>query len=440
MTEKNQTKGSIDVTYADGSTHTFTSIATSVVPDNIITTDDVDSSLSTTSTNPVQNKTIAETVDNKADLVNGIVPSSQLPSYVDDVVEYSSLSEFPQQGEDGKIYLAIDTGFIYRWSGSQYVQIGAQDLSNYYTKTQTDTKLAEKADVGSSYTKSEENTLLNAKQNSLTAAQLENIDAVPEKQDAMQSLTDEEIEEVWNNFVDPVLDNNSWEDLKAFSLSVKNKSEIPSTWLGQTKDFTYLNRTYKARLVDTTGKHTRVSDGSKAWLLFEVTELNPSGYAFNSAQSNVIADSPLLKSLNNTDGTGARWLELPSDLRAILEDVNVFVAQSGYGTTTPINLPFKVFFGREHDLFSSRSYSIVEEFNAITQDEYYQSNNTNTMRIKYDGGTTTAREYWLMSPTSYSDSVYSGTGTKVCVILTTGGAYYGGTDGYSCRMALRFAI
>ena len=39
----------------------------------------------------------------------GRVPSSQLPSYVDDVLEYSSLSSFPNPGETGKIYVALDT-------------------------------------------------------------------------------------------------------------------------------------------------------------------------------------------------------------------------------------------------------------------------------------------------------------------------------------------
>jgi hypothetical protein len=54
---------------------------------------------------------------------NGKVPSSQLPSYVDDVLEYASLSNFPATGESGKIYIALDTNQTYRWSGSAYVEI-----------------------------------------------------------------------------------------------------------------------------------------------------------------------------------------------------------------------------------------------------------------------------------------------------------------------------
>jgi hypothetical protein len=59
----------------------------------------------------------------KADLVDGKVPASQLPSYVDDVLEYSSTSAFPVAGESGKIYVATDTNKTYRWGGSAYVEI-----------------------------------------------------------------------------------------------------------------------------------------------------------------------------------------------------------------------------------------------------------------------------------------------------------------------------
>ena len=63
----------------------------------------------------------------KADLVNGKVPSSQLPSYVDDVLEFASRSAFPATGESGKIYVALDTNKTYRWSGSEYVMVGGDD-------------------------------------------------------------------------------------------------------------------------------------------------------------------------------------------------------------------------------------------------------------------------------------------------------------------------
>ena len=56
---------------------------------------------------------------------NGLVLSSQLPSFVDDVLEYDSKDNFPTAGETGKIYVATNTNLTYRWSGTQYVEISA---------------------------------------------------------------------------------------------------------------------------------------------------------------------------------------------------------------------------------------------------------------------------------------------------------------------------
>lgn len=53
------------------------------------------------------------------------VPAPYLPSYVDDVLEYADLASFPVTGETSKIYVALDTGKAYRWSGSAYVEISA---------------------------------------------------------------------------------------------------------------------------------------------------------------------------------------------------------------------------------------------------------------------------------------------------------------------------
>lgn len=105
----------------------------------------VDSSLSSTSENPVQNKIVKNALDSKlntslkgtangvAELdANGRVPSSQLPSYVDDVIEgyyennnFYSDSEYtnPIIGESGKIYTNLTDNKIYRWTGSGYTVI-----------------------------------------------------------------------------------------------------------------------------------------------------------------------------------------------------------------------------------------------------------------------------------------------------------------------------
>ncbi|WP_312299219.1 hypothetical protein [Stutzerimonas nitrititolerans] len=57
------------------------------------------------------------------------IPSSQLPSYVDDVLEFPTRDDFPATGEGGKIYIAVNQGTQanptrqYRWTGSVYAEI-----------------------------------------------------------------------------------------------------------------------------------------------------------------------------------------------------------------------------------------------------------------------------------------------------------------------------
>lgn len=53
------------------------------------------------------------------------IPSAQLPSYVDDVLEYDTKDDFPTVGESGKIYVDKSTNVTYRWSGTIYVKIGS---------------------------------------------------------------------------------------------------------------------------------------------------------------------------------------------------------------------------------------------------------------------------------------------------------------------------
>lgn len=76
---------------------------------------------------------VSRLVLNKLGQTNGIasldaagkVPQAQLPSYVDDVLEFSSRTAFPATGEAGKIYIAMDTNITYRWSGTTYTEISS---------------------------------------------------------------------------------------------------------------------------------------------------------------------------------------------------------------------------------------------------------------------------------------------------------------------------
>ena len=76
----------------------------------------------------------------------GLVPTTQLPAYVDDVLEFANLAAFPASGTNGKIYVALDTNKTYRWSGSVYVYITSGAVDSVAGKTGVVTLV--KGDVG----------------------------------------------------------------------------------------------------------------------------------------------------------------------------------------------------------------------------------------------------------------------------------------------------
>ena len=59
-------------------------------------------------------------LNTKADLVDWKVPTNQLPSYVDDVLEFDTREAFPATWEKGKIYIAINDDSQWRWTGTAY--------------------------------------------------------------------------------------------------------------------------------------------------------------------------------------------------------------------------------------------------------------------------------------------------------------------------------
>jgi hypothetical protein len=90
-------------------------------------------------TSRYENKSIATvlgyTPENSANkgVANGYAPlasdakvdAAYLPAYVDEVLEYANLAAFPAIGASDKIYIALDTNKVYRWSGSVYIEVAA---------------------------------------------------------------------------------------------------------------------------------------------------------------------------------------------------------------------------------------------------------------------------------------------------------------------------
>lgn len=87
----------------------------------------------------------------------GKIASAQLPGFVDDVLEYANLAGFPGTGVTEKLYVAIDTNKVYRWTGSVYVEISASPGSTdavtegatnlYFTNTRADDRADSRIDT-----------------------------------------------------------------------------------------------------------------------------------------------------------------------------------------------------------------------------------------------------------------------------------------------------
>ena len=222
----------------------------------------------------------------------------------------------------------------------------------------------------------------------------------------------------------PILSDNPWSMIKLAS----QLNAVPITWKpGDTKTLTYNGDTYTARLVDKTGKYKRVSDDSTAYLGFEVTELLPDFDEYHTGGENRPSDSQLLVKMNS----GTIWDNMDADLKSVLETVKVKVARSGGSTI--IDWEGKLFLAREHDLFSSRQYSVQAEWDLITQDQYYQLNDTNNARRKCRKTSSLGRdEYWEMSPKDNSSNF-------ACYVQKDGHASVD-SAAYNFGVAVRFAL
>ncbi len=109
----------------------------------------------------------------------GKVPSSQLPAFVDDVIEFSSLSAFPTNGATGKMYVALDTNKVYRWSGSAFIHITSGAVDTVAGKTgvvvldKTDVGLSNvdnTSDVNKPVSSAQQNAILTAENNAKAAS------------------------------------------------------------------------------------------------------------------------------------------------------------------------------------------------------------------------------------------------------------------------------
>ena len=119
------------------STHSHALTKANVGLDNVDNTSDADKPISTVQQTALDGKqdTLGYTPEDTANkgVANGYaeldatgkVPSAQLPSFVDDVIESADFASLPATGESGKIYVTLDDNKSFRWGGSVYVEIAS---------------------------------------------------------------------------------------------------------------------------------------------------------------------------------------------------------------------------------------------------------------------------------------------------------------------------
>lgn len=216
------------------------------------------------------------------------------------------------------------------------------------------------------------------------------------------------IQVVYNDVaVSNVLDYNSWNTIK----EVSQDGVAANYWaIGDTKtDLGTDGVSRTMRICDMQGLYGK-------HVVFEQVELETTNYVWNPS-SNTDDDS----CYNNYNISQMRSTHLPaimakysSELQALLTDTTYKVAKNG-NSSTVLELTDKLFLPAERELYSSRSYSRQEEWNALTEYQYYVTNSANSYRIKYKSGT--AGAYWQRSP-------YSGSASYVCGVYALGDKSY----------------
>ena len=211
--------------------------------------------------------------------------------------------------------------------------------------------------------------------------------------------------------VDPVLENNSWEVIKA----VCEAGEAANYWaLGDTKtDVGTDNVTRTFRICDMSGLYGK-------HVVFEQVGVEATAVRWN-ASSNTDDNN----CYNNYSISEVRSSRLPallanysSDLQAQITNTTYKVAKNGTSSTL-LDLTDKLFLPAERELFASPVGSRENEWNALTRFALYAlpANDRDSFRKKYDTGNS-AKSYWERSPRN-------GGSDNVCIVAAGGFGSFG---------------
>jgi hypothetical protein len=184
-------------------------------------------------------------------------------------------------------------------------------------------------------------------------------------------------------FADPILENNSWEDIS----KVAKSGKASQYWnVGDTKKFTFNNAVYEAQIIGF--DHDDVADEAnygreKAGITFQFKEVPSTSFGWNyiDTPKNSWLDSRVRGTIQSWLNSGYFEIDLKNVMAKVLKDYEP-------STTTTATVEELIFLLSETEYMGS---TLVGAQSLGTQYAYYAAGNS---RIKYKVGTTTAAAHW----------------------------------------------
>lgn len=350
----------------------------------------------------------------KADLVDGKIPAAQLPSYVDDVLEATSVASFPLTGESGKIYVDTTTNITYRWTGSIYTEISkslalGETSSSAYRGDRGKTAYDHSQIVTGNPHNTKASDIVNIPSGTVTSLTVQN---------AINELDNKKVDRVAGK----VLSTNDFtteEKEKLSQIETGAQANINPDWNAESGFAQILN---KPNLSDISLKKLTGTVTSAAYFKFAETPVNVSEYF---AHFRITVSSPTttigqtLEVWVNSSGENAPLFWIISNQKSTTAaTTGLYYLKAIYPKTlnNGYNAQFELYAYNttqrdiEIELISSRNVNLTSSLLAESYNSTYQSA-SGVIAIPYDGFITNSTGYFSVSGSAGSTALLSGSGS-----------------------------
>lgn len=352
----------------------------------------------------------------KADLVDGKIPAAQLPSYVDDVLEATSVASFPLTGESGKIYVDTTTNITYRWTGSIYTEISkslalGETSSSAYRGDRGKTAYDHSQIITGNPHNTKASDIVNIPSGTVTSLTVQN---------AINELDNKKVDKVTGK----VLSTNDYtteEKEKLSQIETGAQANINPDWNAESGFAQILN---KPNLSDISLKKLTGTVTSAAYFKFAETPVNVSEYF---AHFRITVSSPTttigqtLELWVNSSGENAPLFWIISNQKSTAAAITgLYYLKAIYPKTlnNGYNAQFELYAYNttqrdiEIELISSRNVNLTSSLLAESYNSTYQS--ASVAAISYDGVITNSTGYFSISGSAGSagsTALLSGSGS-----------------------------